>query len=34
MGRWDPTPFRDDLVSLLETLIRDFAWVLARVDPE
>ena len=34
MGRWEPTPLRDDLVSLLETLSRDFAWALARVDPE
>lgn len=33
-GRWDPTPFRDDLISLLEMLSRDFAWALARVDPE
>ena len=33
-GRWDPTPFRDDLVSLLEMLSRDFAWTLARIDPE
>lgn len=33
-GRWDPTPFRDDLVSLLKTLSHDFAWTLARVDPE
>ena len=31
-GRWAPTPFRDDLVALLETLSRDFAWTLARID--
>lgn len=33
-GRWEPTPFRDDLVVLLERLKREFAWTLARTDPE
>ena len=33
-GGWDPTPFRDDLVPLLEMLRRDFTWTLARIDSE
>lgn len=33
-GRWESTPFRDDLVTLLKMLSRDFAWTLAPIDPE
>jgi hypothetical protein len=33
-GRWEPTPYRDDLFELLKTLRAEFAWTLAPVDPE
>lgn len=28
-GRWDPTPFRDQLKALLDMLIQLFPWTLA-----
>ncbi len=28
-GRWDPTPFRDQLKALLDMLIQSFPWTLA-----
>lgn len=33
-GRWDPTPFRDDLTALLQMLHRDFPWMLTPIDPQ
>ncbi len=31
-GRWEPTPFRDQLTPLLDMLTDDFAWTLVPID--
>jgi hypothetical protein len=31
-GRWQPTPLRDHLQRLVETLVQEFAWTLAQID--
>jgi hypothetical protein len=31
-GQWQPTPLRDQLERLVEMLIQDFAWTLARIE--
>jgi len=31
-GRWETTPFRDNLMALLEMLVSDFGWTLAPID--
>ncbi len=31
-GRWEPTPFRDELTTLLEMLTDEFAWTLLPID--
>ncbi len=31
-GRWETTPFRDELTALLEMLVSDFSWALAPID--
>ncbi len=28
-GKWETTPFREPLTRLLETLIKDFPWILS-----
>jgi hypothetical protein len=30
-GRWEPTPYRDLIETLLDALIRDFSWTLAPI---
>ena len=32
LGRWETTPFRENLQTLLELLVSDFAWALAPID--
>jgi len=31
-GRWETTPFREDLMVLLKLLVTDFGWTLAPID--
>jgi len=31
-SQWQPTPLRDQLERLVETLVQDFAWTLARIE--
>lgn len=31
-GQWQPTPLRDQLERLTETLVQDFAWTLAQIE--
>jgi len=31
-GRWETTPFREDLMVLLNLLVTDFGWTLAPLD--
>lgn len=31
-SQWQPTPLRDQLERLVEMLIQDFAWTLARIE--